>query len=323
MIRQNIINNKFVEIKPNDTEQVKMNKYQAYSVQAYSHKITVYHDNAAALDPAITIYDFLANALSKLTLQIGAGNEIYDLDLTAHLVRQLELRKQLVYSIDKTSGTGKISTIQLIIDFLSLDFIAPKDTILFNTGNYDHLLTQIVAAPGTKISNCTVTKTIVGITELFKTDVVLNKYIATDGTTQTMTPLNKKPIMRTPSFNSSNPNWELDIPNNVEISKIMMYVTDGGKISTGHIKNVIIKNATQKLINVDSATLEAWNRETLRDYNDSDFDGILVLNIAQGQYTEALKTTGLFVDSKLEVDVIKGAASEPILNIIYETVEKA
>ena len=323
MFRKPIVNNKSVDVKPNDTEQIAHNKYIGYSLEAFRHTITIYHDNAAAIPSTVNVFDFISNAVSKITLQIGAGNELYDLDLTAHMVRQLITRGQLLYTIDKTAGEGKVSNVELVVDFLSLGFVAPQDTILFNTGRYDHLLTQIVASGGNSIADVTVTKTNVRITEKYKTDITMPIVIGSDGKKVQMTPKNKKPIFRNHGFTSDNSMWEIDLPNNTAISKIIMYVTDGGKIVSSKINNIILKNTLRKLLEVDAKTLEYENRENLRSYFNSNYNGILTLDLSSGEYTQALVTSNQFKDTKLDLDVVVDGATNPMLNLIIETVEEA
>jgi len=293
-IRSNIVSNKMKSIAPNGSESIEHNKAEAYSAQAYAHTITIYHNNAAALADDVTVYEFAANALAKLTLQIGAGNELYDLDLIAHLVRHLVTRRELTYEIDKTAGDNKKSTITLMVDFNSYGFVRPQDTILYNTGGYDHLLTQLRADTGEHIANCTVTKTDVHISEFFKTDVTTLGGVA----------LNKKPIWRPKQYKEDRQNWEIDCPKSATISKIIMYVTEGYKIVTGKIKNINLKSAHFRDMDIPAPLAEALNRGSLKVTSDPDYDGILVLDIAQGEYTEALRTTGLRASSQLVLDVV-------------------
>lgn len=323
MLSQSAINNKFVVVEAGGTDFIKMNKASNYSAQAYSHTITIRHDNASAIPSTVTPIDFLRNALSKLTLQIGAGDDIYSLNLTAHLLRQLWTRKELIYNIDRTVGTGKVSTFELIIDFLSVGFESPKDTILFNTGSYDHLMTEIVANDGDSIADVIVHDTKVHITESYKMNSK-RPLVNVGGELKPLAPQHKKPVFRQVSMSASNNSFEYDIPDGTTVSKIMLYVTDGnGKISEDHIKNVILKTAQTKYIDLDSKTLESWNRLSLKQYANSNFKGVLVLDIAQGQYTECLKVAGAFKDSKLELDFDKRAVEGTTLNMIFETVINA
>lgn len=321
MMRQTTYTNKEGTFEYGSPLQINLYKAKGYSALGYTFKFDISHNNAVAIPTTVKAIEFIAGAIDKVTFEAGTGSDLIDLSITEHMIRQLLTRGELIYDIDRTVGDNKKSTFEVIIDFMSLRFQSPKDTILRELGRFDHYLVEFKGRKTGSIENVTFTNNHVRVVELLKMDVKPVTAII-DGKKVALKSQFKKPIAQRVDL-SSRSDLPIDAPKNMKISKIYFWVTNNAGViqEAQHIKNFILKSPRRNILDIDSPTLIKWNRETLKQTNNSNFNGLYVLDLAGGQYTECLDTnTEEERDSEIILDVDKLGIDGGHINYILETV---
>ncbi len=276
-------------------------------------QFSVSHDNAATLNAAVTPYEFFGACINSLRVDAGAGNDFINLKLTYLMVRMLRDRSNLIYTIDKTSGAGKVSTLLLVVDFTSVGMFSPKDTAL-NTTRYQHLNTVIKLGEGS-LTDFTLNNVSVNLRE----QQVKNMTPAISNGVA-VPPLHRKPIYISKAVVATQSGFTIDLPKNEKFASITLFAMVGDKIVDDVISKIALKIKQNYRWRDTQSQLNNLNRLGLQNFSDTNFNGIMVMDVGQSQWNDAINTATVEENSgQIELDVAKGAHDGLEIIAIFET----
>ena len=303
------------ETTGNAGESFSIDLTRSYNLQNVVFNFSITHDNAVALATSLTPYEFFGTCIKRLTIDVGAGNDIVNLTLVEHMVRMLKDNRNLSYTIDKTVGTNKVSKLLLIVSLSSIGMVSPKDTIL-NTIAYNHLKTTItLGSATTDVANLTLKSV---KTTLREQQLANMKPIMING--KPSPAMHRRPVVITKSIVADQKGFAIEFPKNERFSSITLFVMDGDSIVSGAIDVIKLKIKQNYRWQDTMEQLNELNRFGLMDFVDANFNDIAILDITQGQYTGVIDTRLPSENSgQIEVDVVKGTAAAPVVVAIFET----
>ena len=303
------------ETTGNAGENISIDLTRSYNLQHIVFNLTVTHTNAAAIAAAVTPFEFFGSAIDRIQIDVGAGNDIVNLSMVEHMVRMLKDRRRLDYVIDKTIGANKVSNILLVVDLSSINMVTPKDTIL-NTTAYNHLKVNIkVGAAAAAVADLTITSL---TTTLREQQIANMKPLLVNG--KKAGPMHRRPVVITKAIVADQKGFAIEFPKNERFTSISLFVLDGDSIVSDAIDVIKLKIKQNYRFQDTMNQLNRLNRFGLITPTDTDFDDIAILEIAHGQYTGVIDTRQVNENSgQIELDVVVGAATAPVVVAIFET----
>lgn len=301
-------------------ERIKLGLTGAADIAAtdYMLRIEMTHDNANAL--TVDTFKFWRNIIKEIALQLGTGNDVFELGIREMLYRQLKTRQRVASTIDKTSGAGKVSTLTLIIDLLSIGYISPKDTLLY-VANYDQKNLYIHAGEFDTVTDCTVSDVQMKLTENFLQNTTPITRQKADGT-KTIVNAIKRPVLDIKAMNGATTSFEIPFPENEQTSEVYLYVIDGnGDLVDGKIKDITIKNPHTQFRQYVFSEVQEQNQIDLFSVSNSLFNGVAWINIAGGKYSRSVNTSNAKErGTKLILNVDPNGAADLTVHALFETV---
>ena len=311
-----VLNNIERDISPNSSETIALTK--SYVAQSYALTFTINHTNTAVIPADVTALGFFERVIKTIRLDAGASRDIINLTGGEALARMLYDNGALIYSFDKTTGAS-VSTFTVIVNIYNRQGIQPKDTAM-NTLAYEHLNFIIKSADLSSITDVALDGISVKIREQQKSGV---KPLTVNGA---VVPLqNRKPLVVRKAYSADDNNLAITLPTRAVIHSAIFFVVDGDDIVEGAIDSISTKILQNFRQSDDFETLHNLNSlEYLKNNNDTDFNGLAIVDYAQGETTQAIDTRKAEENyGEIVLSVKKSTFTNPVVIAIFNTVERA
>jgi hypothetical protein len=313
---------------PNKMITLNMNRQPEYKNLSYDFTFTVDHNNSATI--TTDAYLFLKNFLLNIKFNTGAGDNLFDLSALEISIIQLMENGKLRYSIDKTNGNNKISTIMVRWNFtLPKNFQNPMDTV-FHSDSDRYNYVQVKMTPQTlfnQITNLTVNSVSVKVKEVFKHNPTPKEVRTIENgqvVSRIVPPSNKIIKIKDHGFNSSTNAQTIELPKDTAILGFYAYVVDeNDKLKVGGINNISVKSGNTYFIDGTFDEFNDENKDTLKDETNVLADNFCFVDLCDGQFGEALLTGAPeHRNTILSFDLTATAGSNN-LRILYLTIAEA
>lgn len=297
---------------------LELNGASDLTAHAYTLRVEVSHDNGGAL--TVDTFQFWSNIINEISLQLGTGNDIFELGIRECFYRQLKNRQRVASTIDKTTGSGKTSTLTLIIDLLSIGYLSPRDTALY-VDNYKQKNIYVKGGDFSSVANCTVNTVAMKLKEQFTQNANPITRKNTDGTASIINAV-RRPVIEMKEMSGASNSFEIAFPENERTTEAYIYVIDGnGDLVSGTITDVAIKNSHTNIYSDTFAEIQEQNQIDIFSVSNSLFNDVAWLNIAGGKYSRAINTSlAREKNTKLVMKVNPQGADDLNVVVLFETV---
>lgn len=317
-------------IEKDDPVALPLARGSALSALAYTLALEFNYTIATATYTG-TDYQFLENALGKISLEIGAGKKKVDLGLTDHLLINLLNRGFISCRIPKTVGTHT-AKVNLIIDMTLVNMLNPKDSI-FHTWKYDHRVITVNGGVWDSITNLTMNSAKVALYEDLKEKVSPNiqEIVVTENGKRVKKQIDFN-IMKNPLLSSKQINGDgmivVEFPQKKKVLGAIVYAIDGDSkaILNGNITEIIIKNSSFGRIETTHELQNQMNRcsKLFDSASNSYWNNIAYFDFSQGQLSEAIDTKdNIDEDTEFNIETVVNGANKPQLKVLFLCTDNA